>query len=66
MKRKRHWSLRLLKGLFLFSLFVLRVVAALIDEKPTKTRYSAAHAADLYDEGLIGEDEYARSVFGDK
>lgn len=57
---KRHWVFRLIKSL-------LRVGLALAfpDAKPEKPKYTAAHAADLYEEGLIGDDEYARCAFGD-
>ena len=58
---KRHWIFRILKG-------VLRVGLALAfsDTKPEKSRYTALHAGQLYEDGFISDMEYVRCVNGDK
>ncbi len=58
---KRHWVFRLIKGL-------LRVGIALAfpDAKPEKPSYTALHAEQLYEDGLITDMEYVQCVYGDK
>lgn len=61
MKSKQHWMIRLLKGVFRLALDIV-----LPDTKPEKARYTALHAEQLYEDGLISDMEYVRCVYGDK
>lgn len=44
-------------------LFCLKVAAILSEDKPTRPRYTALQAQALHDEGLIGDEEYAKAVY---
>ena len=48
------------------ALFALQAIAAFATDKPARTRYSAINAQHLYDEGLISDAEYAKSVYRNK
>ena len=61
MKMKRYMVVRTLKALF-----KLVITLVLPDEKPDKPRYTALHAEQLYEDGLITDMEYVRCVYGDK
>jgi hypothetical protein len=63
MKLKRYMAVRTLKALFKLS-FVL-VEAVFAAEKSAKPRYGAHKAQELYDDGLIGDTEYARCTRGE-
>lgn len=54
---KGHWLFCLLKG-------ILRVGVAIAfpDAKPEKPKYTALHAGQLYEDGLITEMEYVRCI----
>ena len=62
MKRNSHWMIRLLKSFLRLGFLLVEVgFAAEKSEKP----YTALHAQQLYEDGLIGESEYARCLYGD-
>lgn len=63
MKSKQHWVFRVFKGLLKLS-FVL-VEAVFAAEKSAKPKYGVHKAQELYDDGLIGDTEYARCVRGE-
>ena len=52
-----------LKILWKLSVFALQLIAAFASDKPSRKPYSALTAQHLHDEGLISDNEYAKSVF---
>ena len=63
MKSKPHWVIRVLKRLLKLGFMLIEVGFAA--DKSMKPKYGVHKAQELYDEGLIGESEYARCLRGD-
>jgi len=52
-----------LRILWKLSLFAVQFIIAFASDKPSRKHYSGLTAQHLYDEGLISEKEYAKSVY---
>lgn len=63
MKGNSHWMIRVLKGAL--KLGFLLIEAGFAADKPMRPKYGAHKAQELYDDGLIGDTEYARCVRGE-
>lgn len=56
-------AIKIFKKLLKFTLLTLSAIAAAASDDRMPRRHSALTAQQLYDEGLISDAEYARSVF---
>lgn len=64
-KSRKSMALSALSILGKLALFSLRVISSFASDKPSKSRYSAGKAQQLYEEGAITGSECVRHIQGD-
>lgn len=64
-KNRKSMAFMALRVLGKVVVIALQVIASFASDERTKPRYPAAKAQQLYDDGLISGEEYARHIMGD-